>query len=426
MANWSPLREVLAAVDDRRTFRWGELDNLVGGLPRSAYEHAAFWKGARSGWPGFTTVDVEVGRSVTFVRRSAGRFSERKQAIEAVAQQRQTPGVAADVVLVSCVKAKRTQPAPAQDLYTSPLFRKQRSYAEATGAPWFILSAEHGLVAPTTVLRPYELQLSKTTDAYRRIWGTQVAAQLSDAVGPLVGKVIEIHAGSAYADAIRNHLLHQRAEVLEPLRGLPIGKRLAWYSQNDAAPATLTVPTLEISSLVKQLGTVADAIAPKDFLAARGTHLRLPGLYSWWVDRDGAADLSAGLGHPVEPGLVYAGLAGATRSRSGRKSTNTLWGRIRGMHLGGRHDFSTFRLSLGSILASARRESEIDEERLTAWMHEHLRLVAIPVENPDTLNDLETEVLAALNPPLNLNKLPQSPVREQLTKLRRQYARRSR
>jgi hypothetical protein len=128
----------------------------------------------------------------------------------------------------------------------------------------------------------------------------------------------------------------------------------------------------------------------------------------------------------VEPGLIYAGLAGATRSRSGRKSTNTLWGRIRGMHLSGRHEFSTFRLSLGSILANAHGETEIYEDRLTAWMHEHLRLIAVPVEDADALNGLETAVLADLNPPLNLDKMPRSPAREKLTELRRQHSRKPR
>ncbi|WP_157362078.1 DUF6884 domain-containing protein [Haloechinothrix halophila] len=41
--------------------------------------------------------------------------------------------------------------------------RKERSYAEATGASWFVLSAEHGLVAPATVLQPYELRLADTS-----------------------------------------------------------------------------------------------------------------------------------------------------------------------------------------------------------------------------------------------------------------------
>jgi len=31
------------------------------------------------------------------------------------------------------------------------------------------------------------------------------------------------------------------------------------------------------------------------------------------VDASGAVDLSRGLGSPIQPGLIYAGLAGATR-----------------------------------------------------------------------------------------------------------------
>ena len=149
---------------------------------------------------------------------------------------------------------------------------------------------------------------------------------------------------------------------------------------------------------------------------------RMPGLYSWWVDEQGARLLSAGLGHAVDPGLLYAGLAGATRSRSGRKSANTLRGRIGSMHLGGNHNFSTFRLSLGSILAAARGQDRIDEGQLTAWMHEHLRLIAVPVDDADMLDALETEVLAVLDPPLNLDKRPKTPLREQLTQLRRTYS----
>lgn len=96
------------------------------------------------------------------------------------------------------------------------------------------------------------------------------------------------------------------------------------------------------------------------------------------------------------------------------------------MHLGGRHEFSTFRLSLGAILGNAWRASEIDEVRLTGWMHEHLRVVAIPVEDADTLDGVETRVLRELDPSLNLDKIPQSPVRTRLTELRRGFSRKNR
>jgi hypothetical protein len=124
--------------------------------------------------------------------------------------------------------------------------------------------------------------------------------------------------------------------------------------------------------------------------------------------------------------MIYAGLAGATRSRSGRKSKNTLWGRIKTMHLGGRHEFSTFRLSLGSVLAEARGGGEIDEAALTDWMRAHLRLVAVPVADADTLGDVETDVLAELNPPLNLDMVKRDPLRVQLSALRKKYGRRGR
>jgi len=429
MANWSSLRDALAAVDERVTFAWSYLDELVGGLPASAYKHAAFWKGDRSGWPGFTTTEVRVGWSVTFVRRSDSRPVTESRRPEAPPARPTTVGRAVDLVLVGCVKSKLNHPAPAQDLYTSPLFRKERSYAEAAGAPWFVLSAEHGLVAPTTVLLPYDLRLSSTPHDYRRTWGNRVVKQLKETVGPLAGMLIEVHAGSAYTDAIRDLLLAEGAEVIEPLQGLTMGERLAWYDRDGSPAVSAAHPgstIQDVSALVEQLGSYPRAIAPADFLATNGVGLRSPGLYSWWCDEDGAATLSVGLGHVVEPGLLYAGLAGATRSRSGKTSSNTLWGRIRGMHLGGRHDFSTFRLSLGSILANARSEPEIDEDGLTMWMHEHLRLIAIPVADAERLDGLETAVLAALKPPLNLGKMPRSPGRERLTELRKRYGRRAR
>ena len=157
----------------------------------------------------------------------------------------------------------------------------------------------------------------------------------------------------------------------------------------------------------------------EELLDAGGAGLGGPGLYSWWVDQQGADDLSSGLGEAVAPGLIYAGLAGATRSRSGRRSSNTLWGRLKGMHLGARHELSTFRLSLGSVLASFHGSSGIDEEELTAWMHAHLRVVVVPVADADALDRLETGVLDALDPPLNLAKMSKSAIRDRLKELRR-------
>lgn len=422
VADWTPLRSALADVETSATFTWAELDAFVGGLPRSAYVHNAFWKGARSGWPGFTTNDVRVGESVTFVR--VGSTVPPRPAPSANATAR-AGAAKVDAILVGCVKKKLPVAAPAKELYVSALFRKERAYAERAEVPWFILSAQHGLVAPEDVLEPYDLRLSSTSREYRREWSRQVVDQLGDAVGALEGRIIEIHAGAAYADVIRAPLATAGADVVEPLSGLKLGPRLAWYGQDSNPTVAASLPPRDIGDirvLIDELTAHDSAIAPKEFLEIGAGRFRSPGLYSWWVDRDGASDLAMGLGHPVEEGLIYAGLAGATRS-GGRKSKNTLWGRIKTMHLGGRHEFSTFRLSLGSVLAASADAAEIDEAALTAWMHKHLRLVAVPVADAETLGGVETDVLAQLNPPLNLDKVPRDPRRQRLTELRKRYGR---
>jgi hypothetical protein len=324
-------------------------------------------------------------------------------------------------VLVGCVKSKVDHSAQARELYTSALFRKERTYAEAAGVPWFILSAEHGLVAPSQVIEPYELHLSSAMRSYRVAWGERVVTDLESRLGGLEGQTIEVHAGAAYAEAIRGGIAAAGATLVEPLSGLTMGERLAWYpslrSIGPAGPSGATsVESLELASRLRDFEA---AVTPDELLATGRSGLDCPGLYSWWVDDEGAKDLARGLGRPVAPGLIYAGLAGATRSRSGRRSTNTLWGRLRGMHLGTRSDFSTFRLSLGSILAEVRGTNGIDEVHLSSWMHEHLRVVAVPVEAADALDGLETSVLAELDPPINLAKMSKSKTRQRLTELRK-------
>lgn len=391
----------------------------------SAYKHAAFWGGDRPGWRGFRAADVHVGEQVTFVRRGgADRVSSSVSAPPA--SEFRPPGVTAqdadqstarpDVVLVGCVRSKLPHPAPAKDLYLSPLFRSARTHAEASGRPWFILSAEHGLIYPDEVTAPYERPLATQPVKMRRAWGAKVVEQLETRFGDLHDKTFEVHAGSAYVDAIRDGLLARGAHVEEPLRGLPLGQRLAWYrSGTEAANAPLVSAAARLADLLRR---EHDALTPSEFLASHDLRFRGSGLYSWWVDEGGAKQLSAALGLPVSSGLIYAGLAGAKRTVSGRVSKNTLDGRIRTMHLGRRHDFSTFRRSLAAILRPTVGNPP-DEAALTAWMHEHLRVIAVPFDDRDALDAVETQVLAELDPPLNLRKMPSTPLRKRLSELRR-------
>lgn len=74
---------------------------------------------------------------------------------------------------------------------------------------------------------------------------------------------------------------------------------------------------IDTDAAVTQLLDEAGAVSPATFLAGDRRALAVPGLYSWWVDGAGAADLSRGLGLPVTAGLVYAGLAAPRAGRVG-------------------------------------------------------------------------------------------------------------
>lgn len=200
------------------------------------------------------------------------------------------------------------------------------------------------------------------------------------------------------------------AEVAE---AVPVVPRIAGAPTEDV-----------VAEFVTALRDSSSAVSPRELMAGAHERLDSPGLYSWWVDADGAVGLSKGLGFDLEPGLIYAGQAGATRWPSGKRSSNTLWLRMATMHLAGNHEFSTFRRTLGSILAEAFGWPRIDEAALTAWMDEHLAVVTEPFDDADALGRLEDDVLAELDPALNLMKVAKTPLRTRVRALRRTHARR--
>ena len=135
------------------------------------------------------------------------------------------------VYLVSCVSQKRDHACEARDLYVSDLFRKARRFAEGSGCPWFILSAEHGLVAPGQVIAPYERTLNTMGVADRRAWAARVAAQLAEAV-PDLSQVVFL-AGKRYREFLARHLDGRGVEVSVPMEGLRIGEQLSWLGHHS-------------------------------------------------------------------------------------------------------------------------------------------------------------------------------------------------
>lgn len=150
-------------------------------------------------------------------------------------------GMSRRVVLASCGATKLDRPAPAADLYTGSLFRKARSYAEASGHPWYIVSALHGLVETGTVLEPYDVKIADLTPEARMAWAGRVARDLF-----LRGfggwGVFELHTGESYARPLRHSLAPVSLNILEPLAGLGIGQRLRWYATVGKSQPTALDP----------------------------------------------------------------------------------------------------------------------------------------------------------------------------------------
>lgn len=130
------------------------------------------------------------------------------------------------VVLVQCTGQKRDNPALARDLYDeSAYFRKQRAYAEAVGDLWFIQSAKHGLLNPDERIEPYDQHAGDMSRDERLTWAHGIASDILSATDSRA--TVEILGGQHYADPLTPELEGKGFDVIEPLRGLGIGERMA-------------------------------------------------------------------------------------------------------------------------------------------------------------------------------------------------------
>jgi hypothetical protein len=197
--------------------------------------------------------------------------------------------------------------------------------------------------------------------------------------------------------------------------------------QEQVLDATLSSCSEEDVVAALQALDVAPRIVPASGWPGELEGLREAGLYSWWVDAEGAAELSEGLELPLAAARIYAGQAGATKWPSGTPSSATLESRIRSQHLGGNIYGSTSRLTLASCLVAPlglrsvgrKRLESGGEERLTAWIEQHLSVAVYAYPNRDALESLEHRVLERLDPPLNLRGMGSTLVRARLQTCRK-------
>jgi len=122
------------------------------------------------------------------------------------------------VGLVSCSKSKLESEAPAQDLYTSHLFRLSRKVCEERYDQWAILSARFGLIMPDQVIAPYDVTLSEMGHYHLRRWASDAEHTIMATWTETV--VFHVFAGKRYMKAVAS-LRH-----VDELQGLGIGHRL--------------------------------------------------------------------------------------------------------------------------------------------------------------------------------------------------------
>jgi hypothetical protein len=159
----------------------------------------------------------------------AGREPAGGESVEVMMEPQTPPDADADVVLVGCVRTKRTAPSAASELFASPLFEGRRRYAVASGLPWYILSAKFGLLAPDDVIGPYDVYLAEQSTGYKNAWGQFVTAQLEQHERDLSGRTIEVHAGAAYVEPLQAPFAARKVMLIAPLARLRQGEQLAWY-----------------------------------------------------------------------------------------------------------------------------------------------------------------------------------------------------
>ncbi|GMU77258.1 MAG: hypothetical protein AMXMBFR46_00590 [Acidimicrobiia bacterium] len=94
---------------------------------------------------------------------------------------------------------------------------------------WFILSARHGVIDPTTIVEPRDEALDSASRQRRRAWSRQVLAQLADELGDLGQYEFELHAGAPYRDfGLADGLRAAGATILNPTEGLGFGYQFAF------------------------------------------------------------------------------------------------------------------------------------------------------------------------------------------------------
>ena len=128
------------------------------------------------------------------------------------------------VVLVACVATKNPEPAPAEELYASDLFKKSIDYAKKLTDPKdiYILSAKHHLLPIRKEIAPYDMTLNDFDKKEKEQWADKVLNSIQKRYNIKDTEFVFL-AGNNYRKYLEDKLPHTSV----PLKGLRIGQQKA-------------------------------------------------------------------------------------------------------------------------------------------------------------------------------------------------------
>jgi hypothetical protein len=217
VADWNRLRAALAEVDRAVTFSWDELDELVGGLPRTASRDRSWWSGDRTHvrmWrtAGFAATQLVLGEKVTF-RRKQVRASDAPTATRlSVPPPVKTHGQPS-MVLIAPSERYQTTTAKVRRAFLAAC--DDGSLDLMTRLPWYVITTERGLVEPNEDMPVPGQRLADTPPSYQSAWAAWIVERLHLLQGTVDGHVVCVAAPEEYAAALRAPLQSKGAHVVE-------------------------------------------------------------------------------------------------------------------------------------------------------------------------------------------------------------------
>lgn len=217
MADWTRLRTALSSVNHSVTYSWDELDELVGGLPRTASRDRSWWSGDRThvrAWrtAGFAATQLVLGEKVTFRRRIVRASDAPPPARLSTPPPATTHGGPTMLLLA---------PSGRREATTAKVHRAFLAACDddalgvVTRLPWYVLTTERGLVEPDEPMPVPALRLADASASYRAAWAAWVVERLHLLQGTVDGHVVCVSASSEYVDALRAPLEARGAHVVE-------------------------------------------------------------------------------------------------------------------------------------------------------------------------------------------------------------------